>query len=194
MVESITDGTLATFFKKPGDIVAADEPIAQIEKDMVKIDVVGPHDGVLQEYVAKKGDHVVPGTKIAIISKSGKEIEEMEALEQLFEQQIAELEKKILEALEELEKKILESFEYQRVTEMKKVFEHLDEIRSTLESLRKVSTVTVEGKLGPRISWALFVFNILALLIGMAASVFYLLEVYGKIEKEKEEGEIKGGG
>ncbi|EOY12296.1 Biotin/lipoyl attachment - like 10 [Theobroma cacao] len=70
MGESITDGTLATFLKKPGDRVAADEPIAQIETDKVTIDVVSPQDGVIQEYVAKEGDTVEPGTKIAIISKS----------------------------------------------------------------------------------------------------------------------------
>ncbi|OMO83494.1 Biotin/lipoyl attachment [Corchorus capsularis] len=70
MGESISDGTLATFLKKPGDRVAADEPIAQIETDKVTIDVVSPQDGVLQEYVAKEGDTVEPGTKIAVISKS----------------------------------------------------------------------------------------------------------------------------
>ncbi|XP_039055111.1 dihydrolipoyllysine-residue succinyltransferase component of 2-oxoglutarate dehydrogenase complex 2, mitochondrial-like isoform X1 [Hibiscus syriacus] len=70
MGESITDGTLATFLKKPGDRVAADEPIAQIETVKVTIDVVSPQDGVIQEYVAKEGDTVEPGVKIAIISKS----------------------------------------------------------------------------------------------------------------------------
>ncbi|KAK8648413.1 hypothetical protein V6N13_129166 [Hibiscus sabdariffa] len=70
MGESITDGTLATFLKKPGDRVAADEPIAQIETDKVTIDVVSPQDGVIQEYVAKEGDTVEPGVIIAVISKS----------------------------------------------------------------------------------------------------------------------------
>ncbi|GMI63765.1 hypothetical protein like AT4G26910 [Hibiscus trionum] len=71
MGESISDGTLATFLKKPGDRVTADEPIAQIETDKVTIDVVSPQDGVLQEYVSKEGDTVEPGTRIAVISKSG---------------------------------------------------------------------------------------------------------------------------
>ncbi|XP_022753114.1 dihydrolipoyllysine-residue succinyltransferase component of 2-oxoglutarate dehydrogenase complex 2, mitochondrial-like isoform X2 [Durio zibethinus] len=70
MGESISDGTLATFLKKPGDRVAADEPIAQIETDKVTIDVTSPQDGVLQEYVAKEGDTVEPGNRIAVISKS----------------------------------------------------------------------------------------------------------------------------
>lgn len=71
MGESITDGTLATFLKKPGDRVEVDEPIAQIETDKVTIDVNSPEAGVIQEFVAKEGDTVEPGTKVAIISKSG---------------------------------------------------------------------------------------------------------------------------
>ncbi|CAI9773431.1 unnamed protein product [Fraxinus pennsylvanica] len=70
MGESITDGTLAAFLKKPGDRVAVDEPIAQVETDKVTIDVNSPEAGVIQEFVAKEGDTVEPGTKIAVISKS----------------------------------------------------------------------------------------------------------------------------
>ncbi|XP_022880764.1 dihydrolipoyllysine-residue succinyltransferase component of 2-oxoglutarate dehydrogenase complex 1, mitochondrial-like [Olea europaea var. sylvestris] len=70
MGESITDGTLAAFLKKPGDRVAVDEPIAQVETDKVTIDVNSPEAGVIREFVAKEGDTVEPGTKIAVISKS----------------------------------------------------------------------------------------------------------------------------
>ncbi|XP_010256187.1 PREDICTED: dihydrolipoyllysine-residue succinyltransferase component of 2-oxoglutarate dehydrogenase complex 2, mitochondrial-like [Nelumbo nucifera] len=71
MGESITDGTLAKFLKKPGDSVKVDEPIAQVETDKVTIDVASPEAGVIQKFVAKEGDTVEPGTKIAVISKSG---------------------------------------------------------------------------------------------------------------------------
>ncbi|XP_058220109.1 dihydrolipoyllysine-residue succinyltransferase component of 2-oxoglutarate dehydrogenase complex 2, mitochondrial-like isoform X2 [Rhododendron vialii] len=70
MGESISDGTLAKFLKNPGDRVEVDEPIAQVETDKVTIDVASPEAGVIQEYVAKEGDTVEPGTKIAVISKS----------------------------------------------------------------------------------------------------------------------------
>ncbi|XP_072950746.1 dihydrolipoyllysine-residue succinyltransferase component of 2-oxoglutarate dehydrogenase complex 1, mitochondrial-like [Typha angustifolia] len=70
MGESITDGTLATFLKKPGDIVQVDEPIAQIETDKVTIDVASPESGIIQKLIAKEGDTVTPGTKVAVISKS----------------------------------------------------------------------------------------------------------------------------
>ncbi|KAG6736994.1 hypothetical protein POTOM_060050 [Populus tomentosa] len=71
MGESITDGTLAKFLKNPGDSVEVDEPIAQIETDKVTIDVASPEAGVIKEYIAKEGDTVEPGARIAVISKSG---------------------------------------------------------------------------------------------------------------------------
>ncbi|KAJ4756100.1 Dihydrolipoyllysine-residue succinyltransferase component of 2-oxoglutarate dehydrogenase complex [Rhynchospora pubera] len=70
MGESITDGTLAIFLKKPGDRVEQDEPIAQIETDKVTIDVNSPLSGVIEKLTASEGDTVTPGTKIAVISKS----------------------------------------------------------------------------------------------------------------------------
>ncbi|XP_007026122.2 PREDICTED: dihydrolipoyllysine-residue succinyltransferase component of 2-oxoglutarate dehydrogenase complex 2, mitochondrial isoform X1 [Theobroma cacao] len=71
MGESVTDGTLANFLKQPGDHVELDEPIAQIETDKVTIEVNSPEAGVIEQLVAKVGDTVEPGTKIAVISKSG---------------------------------------------------------------------------------------------------------------------------
>ncbi|KAK4750620.1 hypothetical protein SAY87_004102 [Trapa incisa] len=74
MGESITDGTLAVFLKNPGDRVEVDEPIAQIETDKVTIDVASPEAGVIQNFVAKEGETVEPGTKIAVILKSGEAV------------------------------------------------------------------------------------------------------------------------
>ncbi|XP_023524769.1 dihydrolipoyllysine-residue succinyltransferase component of 2-oxoglutarate dehydrogenase complex 1, mitochondrial [Cucurbita pepo subsp. pepo] len=71
LAESITDGTLAKFLKNPGDRVELDEAIAQIETDKVTIDVTSPGAGIIQKFVAKEGDTVEPGTKVAVISKSG---------------------------------------------------------------------------------------------------------------------------
>ncbi|KAI4307986.1 hypothetical protein L6164_031107 [Bauhinia variegata] len=70
LAESISDGTLAKFLKKPGDSVKVDEPIAQIETDKVTIDVSSPETGVIQKLLANEGDTVEPGNKIAIISRS----------------------------------------------------------------------------------------------------------------------------
>ncbi|CAN6244455.1 unnamed protein product [Urochloa humidicola] len=70
MGESVTDGTIANFLKKPGDRVEADEPIAQIETDKVTIDVASPEAGVIEKFIVSEGDTVTPGTKVAVISKS----------------------------------------------------------------------------------------------------------------------------
>lgn len=70
MGESITDGTLVKFLKQPGERVEVDEPIAQIETDKVTIDIASPEAGVIQQLIAKEGETVEPGTKIAVISKS----------------------------------------------------------------------------------------------------------------------------
>ncbi|KAK3184385.1 hypothetical protein Dsin_031671 [Dipteronia sinensis] len=70
MGESISDGTLAKILKQPGERVEVDEPIAQIETDKVTIDVNSPEAGVILQLIAKVGETVEPGTKIAVISKS----------------------------------------------------------------------------------------------------------------------------
>ncbi|GAU18109.1 hypothetical protein TSUD_52200 [Trifolium subterraneum] len=70
LAESIEDGTLAKFLKRPGDRVNVDEPIAQIETDKVTIDVTSPESGVILKLLANEGDTVEPGNKIAIISRS----------------------------------------------------------------------------------------------------------------------------
>uniref|UniRef100_A0A2N9HS12 dihydrolipoyllysine-residue succinyltransferase n=1 Tax=Fagus sylvatica TaxID=28930 RepID=A0A2N9HS12_FAGSY len=90
MGESITDGTLATFLKKPGDRVEVDEPIAQIETDKVTIDVTSPEAGVVLKFVAKEGDTVEPGTKIAIISKSGEGVAHVAPSEKASEKAVSQ--------------------------------------------------------------------------------------------------------
>src|SRR6185436_11905529 len=68
--ESITEGTLAQWLKKPGDAVAADEPIASLETDKVSVEVPSPVAGVLTETLAKEGDTVAVGAVIARIEES----------------------------------------------------------------------------------------------------------------------------
>src|SRR5689334_16619618 len=68
--ESITEGTLAQWLKKPGEAVAADEPIASLETDKVSVEVPSPVAGVLAEQVAKEGDTVAVGAVIARIDQN----------------------------------------------------------------------------------------------------------------------------
>src|SRR5690349_20366379 len=65
--ESITEGTLAQWLKKPGEAVAADEPIASLETDKVSVEVPSPVAGVLTEQLAEEGDNVAVGAVIARI-------------------------------------------------------------------------------------------------------------------------------
>jgi len=67
--ESITEGTLAQWLKKPGEAVAADEPIASLETDKVSVEVPSPIAGVLTEQLVREGDTVAVGAAIARIDE-----------------------------------------------------------------------------------------------------------------------------
>src|SRR3954469_4601989 len=67
--ESITEGTLAQWLKKPGEAVKADEPIASLETDKVTVEVPSPVAGVLTEQLAAEGDNVAVGAVIARIDQ-----------------------------------------------------------------------------------------------------------------------------
>ena len=67
--ESITEGTLAEWLKKPGEAVKADEPIASLETDKVSVEVPSPIAGVLTEQLVQEGDTVAVGAPIARIDE-----------------------------------------------------------------------------------------------------------------------------
>lgn len=56
--ESVTEATVATWFKQPGDAVAVDEMLCELETDKVTVEVPSPAAGVMTEIVAKEGDTV----------------------------------------------------------------------------------------------------------------------------------------
>ena len=59
--ESVSEATVAKWFKKPGDAVAIDEPLVELETDKVTVEVNAPAAGVLTEIVAAKGAEVAVG-------------------------------------------------------------------------------------------------------------------------------------
>src|SRR6266550_8053222 len=69
--ESITEGTLAQWLKKPGEAVALDEAIASLETDKVTVEVPSPVAGVLAEQLVKEGDTVAVGALIARVDEGG---------------------------------------------------------------------------------------------------------------------------
>jgi 2-oxoglutarate dehydrogenase E2 component (dihydrolipoamide succinyltransferase) len=56
--ESVTEATVATWFKKPGDAVAVDEMLCELETDKVTVEVPSPVAGTLSEIVAAEGETV----------------------------------------------------------------------------------------------------------------------------------------
>ena len=68
--ESITEGTLAQWLKKPGEAVAADEAIVSLETDKVSVEVPSPVAGTLTEQLFHEGDTVEVGAIIARIGEA----------------------------------------------------------------------------------------------------------------------------
>ncbi|RBP84212.1 2-oxoglutarate dehydrogenase complex dihydrolipoyllysine-residue succinyltransferase [Marinomonas rhizomae] len=64
--ESVADGTVATWYKQPGEACARDEHIVDIETDKVVLEVVAPADGVLKEILKGEGDTVLSDEVLAI--------------------------------------------------------------------------------------------------------------------------------
>jgi 2-oxoglutarate dehydrogenase E2 component (dihydrolipoamide succinyltransferase) len=67
--ESVTEATVANWFKQPGDAVAADEMLCELETDKVTVEVPAPAAGVLGELVAKSGDTVGVNALLATIEE-----------------------------------------------------------------------------------------------------------------------------
>src|SRR5262245_7472523 len=65
--ESVTEATIGKWFKQPGDPVAVDEPLVELETDKVTIEVPAPAAGVLGAIAAKDGETVAVGALLGEI-------------------------------------------------------------------------------------------------------------------------------
>ncbi|WP_436643953.1 2-oxoglutarate dehydrogenase complex dihydrolipoyllysine-residue succinyltransferase [Microbaculum sp. FT89] len=63
--ESVTEATVGQWFKKPGDAVAQDEPLVELETDKVTVEVPAPAAGTLSEIVVEEGQTVEVGALLA---------------------------------------------------------------------------------------------------------------------------------
>ena len=68
MGESIVEGTLTRWLKKPGDTVQRDEPLFEISTDKVDTEIPSPASGVLSEVLVPEGQTVAINTVVARIS------------------------------------------------------------------------------------------------------------------------------
>lgn len=69
--ESVSEATIGRWFKKPGDTVAADEPLVELETDKVTLEVNAPAAGELGEILVKDGETVEPGALLGSIVEAG---------------------------------------------------------------------------------------------------------------------------
>jgi 2-oxoglutarate dehydrogenase E2 component (dihydrolipoamide succinyltransferase) len=67
--ESVTEATIGKWFKRPGDPVAVDEPLVELETDKVTIEVPAPAAGVLGDIAAKDGQTVAVGALLGQIKE-----------------------------------------------------------------------------------------------------------------------------
>ncbi len=71
MGESIAEGTISKWLKKPGEAVKRDEPILEISTDKVDAEIPAPASGVLMEIKVGEGKTVAVQTVIAVIETAG---------------------------------------------------------------------------------------------------------------------------
>jgi 2-oxoglutarate dehydrogenase E2 component (dihydrolipoamide succinyltransferase) len=67
--ESVTEATVAKWLKRPGEPVAIDEPIAELETDKITLEVYPPATGILAEILAEEGANVPVGAVLGRIAE-----------------------------------------------------------------------------------------------------------------------------
>jgi len=67
--ESVTEATVAKWLKRPGEPVAIDEPIAELETDKITLEVYAPAAGTLAEILAEEGANVPVGALLGRIEE-----------------------------------------------------------------------------------------------------------------------------
>ena len=65
--ESVSEATVSTWFKKPGDAVKQDEMLCELETDKVSVEVPSPVAGVMGTHMVAVGDTVLVGAVITTI-------------------------------------------------------------------------------------------------------------------------------
>lgn len=67
--ESVTEATIGQWFKKPGEAIAADEPLVELETDKVTVEVPAPAAGVMGEILVQEGDTVEVGALLGTVAE-----------------------------------------------------------------------------------------------------------------------------
>ena len=67
--ESVTEATVASWYKKPGEAVNADEPLVELETDKVTVEVPAPSAGTIEEILVEEGETVEVGTLLGMLGE-----------------------------------------------------------------------------------------------------------------------------
>jgi pyruvate/2-oxoglutarate dehydrogenase complex dihydrolipoamide acyltransferase (E2) component len=70
--ETVQEGIVASWYKKVGDAVKADEPLFDLETDKVTTEIPAPASGVLTEILVETGVPLPVGTRLAVIDTATK--------------------------------------------------------------------------------------------------------------------------
>src|SRR5687767_10452269 len=73
MGESITEATVLSWLKKPGDKIEQEESVLEVATDKVDTEIPSTHAGVLKEILVQKGEIVLVGKPIAILTVEAEE-------------------------------------------------------------------------------------------------------------------------
>jgi 2-oxoisovalerate dehydrogenase E2 component (dihydrolipoyl transacylase) len=68
--ESVAEGTIGKWLRKPGDRVERDEPLLEVITDKVNAEVPSPYAGIVREILVEEGATVSPGAEIAVIEET----------------------------------------------------------------------------------------------------------------------------
>ena len=74
--ESVTEGTVLQWLKQPGDSVALDEPLCEIETEKVAAELPSPFEGTLGEILVPEGETVEVDAPLCTIEESGAGVSE----------------------------------------------------------------------------------------------------------------------
>src|SRR5699024_7374012 len=70
LAESITEGTIAEWLVKPGDVIKQGDPVVELETDKVNVEVNSEFTGVLSEILHDEGEDVEVGDAIGLIDEN----------------------------------------------------------------------------------------------------------------------------
>ncbi len=69
--ESVTSATITRWLKQPGQAVAADEPVVELETDKISVEVPAPQAGILGNELVAVGAEVAVGSVLGTLDPNG---------------------------------------------------------------------------------------------------------------------------